>query len=313
MVAFSGMVVFQTREAFQRFVNPASKPVPRFESTQWEPIPRPGLVICTEKQVASVMRGYGSVDFRMLLSEYAKDNPDLSIFDRVQLEFGMLERLLNGTPTEEAIAEVRKELTHFKELAMFLDGYRIFRKRQFSFDECWRDHRQRTEDRARFVECRLEKTRRRFAEFQHSNENFFDYFFNVSLKFEDHDLEVSAEAREIEDDLLDSLQDRFYVRTNYFENLQGASMALFLFNPIERTLLNKASSEHENGAETERKIELFSGEYLEIELTGFEEFQNELCTNRYPSVCSRFQRPSTAYSYDVCRWCDAWIKTCTCE
>lgn len=46
------MVFVQARDAFQRFLDPASKPVPRFESSQTDSIARPGFLICTEDQVA---------------------------------------------------------------------------------------------------------------------------------------------------------------------------------------------------------------------------------------------------------------------
>lgn len=49
---FCFMVFIQTRDAFQRFLDPASKPVPRFEASQTDSVPRPGFLICTEQQVA---------------------------------------------------------------------------------------------------------------------------------------------------------------------------------------------------------------------------------------------------------------------
>ncbi|KAI6208644.1 hypothetical protein M3Y96_00136800 [Aphelenchoides besseyi] len=331
------MIVIQTREAFERFANPASKPAPRFESFSLESIPRPGFVICFENQVASIMRGYGSTDFRMLLSEYAKDEPNLDRFNSAQMEFEMLERLLNGTPDETQINEIRNELKNFREISMLLDfstfdadsnvlltlrGYRIFRRQQFGFDDCWHEHRQKENNREHFVECRMAKVRKRFEEFKFHNLNFFEYFYNVSMKFEDMAWNISLAntnyAHETywhpeygpcesikpiqweysEDDLEDDMKDVLFIWTNYFEALQGASSALFLSDPKQNALLNK--------------IELYAGDYLEIELAGYEEFENELCSNRYPRVCSKFQRPTTNYSYAVCRWCDAWIRTCTC-
>lgn len=84
--------------------------MPRFEASQTDPIPRPSLLICTEQQFAfvmrfkylfwmvfrSVLRGYGSLDFRLLLFEYIKKEPNRDLFIRVEQEFNMLSDLFKS-------------------------------------------------------------------------------------------------------------------------------------------------------------------------------------------------------------------------
>lgn len=44
----------------------------------------------------SVLRGYGSLDFRLLLFEYIKKEPNRDLFIRVEQEFNMLSDLFKS-------------------------------------------------------------------------------------------------------------------------------------------------------------------------------------------------------------------------
>lgn len=51
-LGFAAMFVAQTKDAFVRFVDPASVPVPTFVLSTDKPIVRPSLVLCLNMQTA---------------------------------------------------------------------------------------------------------------------------------------------------------------------------------------------------------------------------------------------------------------------
>ncbi|KAI6174798.1 hypothetical protein M3Y97_00961300 [Aphelenchoides bicaudatus] len=306
LVGFCVMVFIQTRDAFQRFLDPASKPIPRFEASQTDPIPRPGLLICTQNQIAFVLTN---------LQTFTLENSDLGEID------------------EELVESVRKKLKYFPEIFGYLNfndfyvdpyiflqihNYHTFSKLQSALDDCWARNWKNTDKKSSFVECRWNKAKKLFEQFRYFNLNYFEYYQNVSLKFEDLFLTVNfhkttfthkrhwhvdygacellePDKKEFDGtEVGDTINDTVVLRTQNFDSRLTDTTYMFLYDSVGDRILNK--------------IDLISEEYLEIQLTGFSEIQNELCQNSYSSGCLKIQKRDTPYSWNHCKWCEAWYK-----